>query len=101
MLNILINYVCPILGIIGFINNNVLLMTIAIILNIIPFITNALSGQPYQIKFLIILFIIAFIVSKLFDLTIYKSLTIFLVFTNAILLCFTGLLLILGRKKWI
>ena len=102
MLNFLINYIAPIIGIIGFVNNNVPLMLIAIVLNIIPFFSQAILRQSYQIKFLIILFIIAFIVSKLFHLTIFKSLTIFMVFTNAILLCFTSLLFILGklfRKK--
>ena len=33
MLNILINYTAPILGLIGFINNNIILMIIAIVLN--------------------------------------------------------------------
>lgn len=88
MLNLLINYISPILGLIGFINGNTFFMAIAVILNILPFITKAIYGQPYQLKFLFVLFIFAFIVSKIFNLSICKSLTIFLVFTNAILLIF-------------
>lgn len=97
MLNILINFVAPILGLIGFIYNYNVLMIIAIVLNIIPFIVKTISGQPYQIKFLIALLIMAFISSKLFDLSILQSLTIFLVFLNAILLFFTFIFFIIQK----
>lgn len=97
MLNVLINYISPIFGLIGFINGNTFFMVIAIILNILPFITKAIYGQPYQLKFLFALLVIAFIVSKIFNLSIYKSLTIFLVFTNAILLVFFTLFYLVSK----
>lgn len=99
MLNILINYISPILGLVGFINDNTFFMIIAIILNILPFITKALYGQPYQLKFLFALLVIAFITSKIFNLSIYKSLTIFFVFTNAILLVFLTLLYLVSKRN--
>lgn len=99
LITTIISIIFPFLGLWGFIAEINYLMIFAIVWSNFAFLSAYLKGQKYQMKFLILSYIIGLFIHFIFNIPFVKSFTISFVFPNLLLTFFMIIISFISKKR--